>query len=204
MSSQEIAAAVAYVFQNPDSQIFAATVLDEVAFGPRNLGLTADEVADRAAQALRAVGLADRDAHDPFTLSKGDRQRLAVASVLALHPRLIVLDEPTTGLDYRQQLEMMAFLAELRAEGMAIVAITHSPWLASDYAARGVLLRGGRIAYDGPLEELMGQEELLTAAHFVAPEVVRLAHRLGFRAASLRAFEAHLRTTTARGAEHVD
>ena len=96
----EAASMVGYVFQNPDHQIFAGTVAEEVAFGPRNFGLPADEIERRCERVLKAVGLEEMRDKDPFLLGRGERQRLAVASILVLEPRLLILDEPTTGLDY--------------------------------------------------------------------------------------------------------
>ena len=143
MRPAETARAVAYVFQNPDHQIFAATVEDEVAFGPRNFGLAEDEIRRRCDEALEAVGLQNERQSDPFLLSKGERQRLAVASVLVLRPRMLILDEPTTGLDHREQLRMMALVRDLNRAGIAIVIITHTPWLVAEYARRVVLMRKG-------------------------------------------------------------
>ena len=174
-----LAATVGYVFQNPDSQIFAARVWDEVAFGPRNLQLGEAEVEERVAWALGAVQLEDAAEADPFILAKGHRKRLAVASILALRPQILVLDEPTTGLDYREQREMMEMLTRLNQNGIGIVIITHSPWIAGEYAKRGVLMSRGRILFDGPLATLLGREELLKAARFALPEIRRIARELG-------------------------
>jgi energy-coupling factor transport system ATP-binding protein len=179
MRPAETAAEVGYVFQNPDHQIFAATVEDEVAFGPRNFNLAPDEIQRRCDEVLRAVGLQDARALDPFLLSKGERQRLAVASVLALRPRLLILDEPTTGLDYREQRRMMALVTELNREGIAIVMITHTPWLVAEYARRVVLIRRGRKLYDGGVREFFTRDELLASASFRAPEATELSRRFG-------------------------
>jgi energy-coupling factor transport system ATP-binding protein len=175
----ETAQEVGYVFQNPDHQIFAATVDDEVAFGPRNFGLDHAEVERRCAEVLEAVNLADARDRDPFLLSKGERQRLAVASVLALRPRLLILDEPTTGLDYREQRRMMALVSQLNRSGIAIVIITHTPWLVAEYARRVVLMRRGTVLFDGGVREFFAQDELLRASSFRAPEVTELARRFG-------------------------
>lgn len=188
--AKEIAATVGYVFQNPDTQIFAATVADEVAFGPRNLGLSQAEVRDRVTESLAAVGLANATAEDPFLMNKGARQRLAVASALALRPRALLLDEPTTGLDYAEQCAMMELLSALRRRGTAIIIITHTPWIASEYAQRGTLLSGGHILFDGDLKDLLQRDEDLERAHFVTPELRRVAQRLGLDAASVADFEA--------------
>jgi energy-coupling factor transport system ATP-binding protein len=172
----------AYVFQNPDHQIFAATVEDEVAFGPRNFGLDPDEVARRCDEVLLAVNLVAQRHADPFLLSKGERQRLAVASVLALRPRLLILDEPTTGLDYREQRRMMALVSELNRSGIAIVMITHTPWLVAEYARRVVLMRHGEIHYDGEVQGFFDDTAILEGSSFVPPPAPALAARFGLKA----------------------
>ena len=183
-----VAADVGYVFQNPDHQIFAATVLDEVAFGPHNFALGRAEAAERVHSALEAVGLLGLEAADPFLLGKGERQRLAVASLLAMRPRLLILDEPTTGLDYDEQRRMMDLLARLHSQGMAILIITHSPWVVAEYAERGVLMSAGRVLFDGPLRDLFAEDALLARAHFHAPEITRLGRRFGFTPLSVEEF----------------
>jgi energy-coupling factor transport system ATP-binding protein len=177
MRPAETARQVAYVFQNPDHQIFAATVEDEVAFGPRNFGLADDEIRHRCDEALEAVGLQNERQSDPFLLSKGERQRLAVASVLVLRPRMLILDEPTTGLDHREQLRMMALVRDLNRAGIAIVIITHTPWLVAEYARRVVLLRRGAKLFDGSVREFFMQDELLRSSSFRAPEITELGRR---------------------------
>ena len=183
-----VATDVGYVFQNPDHQIFAATVYEEVAFGPHNMSLPPSEVRARVEGALQAVGLEGLDQADPFLLGKGQRQRLAVASLLALRPRVLILDEPTTGLDFAEQRQMMDLLRHLHAQGMAIVIITHSPWVVAEYAERGVLMGGGHILFDAPLRRLLEQEELLAQAHFCAPDITRLGRRFGFTPLSVEEF----------------
>jgi energy-coupling factor transporter ATP-binding protein EcfA2 len=179
MKPSETAREVAYVFQNPDHQIFAATVQDEVAFGPRNFRLPEGEIRARCDEVLEAVGLQSERESDPFLLSKGERQRLAVASVLALRPRMLILDEPTTGLDHREQLKMMALVRELNASGIAIVMITHTPWLVAEYARRVVLMRTGRIVFDGGVREFFKSDDLLAHSSFRPPEVTQLSRRFG-------------------------
>ena len=179
MRPAETAREVAYVFQNPDHQIFAATVEDEVAFGPRNFGLPVDEIKRRCDEALEAVGLQNERQSDPFLLSKGERQRLAVASVLVLRPRMLILDEPTTGLDYREQLRMMALVRDLNRAGIAIVIITHTPWLVAEFARRVVLMRKGAKIFDGGVREFFMQDELLRSSSFRAPEITELSRRFG-------------------------
>jgi len=183
-----VATDVGYVFQNPDHQIFAATVYDEVAFGPRNFRLARADIDIRVQEALDAVGLVGLEGADPFLLSKGHRQRLAVASLLALRPTVLILDEPTTGLDYREQRRMMDLLARLHREGLTILMITHSPWVVAEYAERGILMSGGRLLFDGPLRALFANEALLERAHFRAPDITRLGRRFGMTPLSVDEF----------------
>ena len=175
----DTAATVGYVFQNPDHQIFAATVADEIAFGPRNFGLAAAEIAKRSEEVLQAVNLDAHRDRDPFLLSKGERQRLAVASVLALRPSMLILDEPTTGLDYREQRRMMALVSDLNRAGIAIVMITHTPWLVAEYARRVVLMRKGQVIFDGGVRDFFLRDDLLSGASFRAPEATALGLRFG-------------------------
>ena len=131
---------VGFVFQNPDHQIFANTVFDEAAFGPRNAGLPDPEVAARAGRALERVGLGDVAGLHPLRLGRGDRQRLAVASALAMNPDVLILDEPTTGLDWRGTEALMGLLTDLNRDGTTIVMITHDLPLAARHASRTVTL----------------------------------------------------------------
>lgn len=179
---ERVAREVGYVFQNPDHQLFAATVAEEVAFGPRNFGLHGAALALRVDETLAAVGLGAVRDEDPFLLRKGDRQRLAVATVLAMAPRVLILDEPTTGLDYPQQRVMLELLARLRAAGTTIIVITHSPWVVVEFAERALLMRGGELVFDGPLDTLLGDEALLRSASFEAPPAARVARALGLPA----------------------
>ncbi len=179
MRPAESAREVAYVFQNPDHQIFAATVEEEVAFGPRNFGLPDEEIKRRCDEVLVAVGLQDERQSDPFLLSKGERQRIAVASVLVLRPRMLILDEPTTGLDHREQLRMMALVRDLNQSGIAIVIITHTPWLVAEYARRVVLMRRGAKIFDGGVREFFMNDALLRSSSFRPPEITELSRRFG-------------------------
>ncbi|MHB0938516.1 MAG: ABC transporter ATP-binding protein [Armatimonadota bacterium] len=181
----EMARHVGYVFQNPDHQIFAQTVHEEVEFGPKNFRLPPEETAERVRDTLAAVGLQGREADNPFTMTKGERQRVAVASVLAAAPEVIVLDEPTTGLDYRQQLDMMALVRRLHAAGRTVILITHSMWIAAEYARRCVVMADGRIIADGPTRQVFADEEVLARAHLRAPAITQFGNRLGFASLSV-------------------
>jgi energy-coupling factor transport system ATP-binding protein len=178
-SARQLSRLVGYVFQNPDHQIFAQTVREEVGFGPRNCGLPADEVARRVRDALAAVGLWGYEDEDPFSLTKGERQRVAVASTLASRPRVLILDEPTTGLDYRQNRGMMELLRGLNRQGHTIVIVTHSMWVAAEYAHRAVVMSRGRITLDCSMREAMSRTQELGMADLVPPQAVRLGVALG-------------------------
>jgi len=175
---EAVAERIGFVFQDPDHQLFAASAVDEVAFGPTNLGLPPAEVAARVDEALAAVGLVERDA-DPFLLDKGARQRLAIATVLAMRPDALVLDEPTTGLDYREQMRVLELLRAQHRAGRTIVVITHTPWVIAEYAERVLLLAHGRLRYDGPVRGFFADPALVDEAAFRPPDVTRLGQALG-------------------------
>lgn len=176
---------VGYVFQNPDHQIFANTIHDEVAFGPRNYGMPEDTIAQRVTCALEVVGLGGREAYDPFALTKGERQQLAVASILATEPDIIILDEPTTGLDYHGQRAILDLIRRLNEEGRTIIMVTHAMWVAAEYASRCLLMHKGRIIFDGDVRRCFQEPHLLETLALEPPEAVRLGYRLGIPALSV-------------------
>lgn len=183
---------VGFVFQNPDYQLFSERVWDEVAFGLRFAGLGPEESENRVRDALRRVHLLGRADDDPFSLTKGQRQRLAVAAVLALAPQVIILDEPTTGLDHREQLDMLNLVQELHAQGHTIIMVTHSVWAAARYAKRLIILKDGKVRLDGPTRMVLTQEEVLAQCRLRPPAVVQLSRRLGFLALTLAEFKENL------------
>jgi energy-coupling factor transporter ATP-binding protein EcfA2 len=124
-------------------------------------------------------GLEERRGDDPFLLAKGERQRLAVAAVLALEPQVIVLDEPTTGLDHREQQAILALLGALNRAGRTIVVITHAPWLVAEHASRALLMARGRVLFDGDVQALFRATDALRAASFVLPDATELGLRFG-------------------------
>ncbi|HWS52994.1 MAG TPA: ABC transporter ATP-binding protein [Pyrinomonadaceae bacterium] len=174
-----LARQVGYVYQNPAYQVFAANVYQEVSFGLRNFGVPEAEIKPRVAEALEAVDLKGYEERDPFGLTRGELQRVAVASILVSRPRVLILDEPTTGMDYRQQRGMMEMLTRLHRAGHTLIVITHSMWVAAEYATRALVMRGGEIILDGHPREVFAEEELLASAHLKPPPVVQLSNRLG-------------------------
>jgi energy-coupling factor transport system ATP-binding protein len=184
-SHRELARRVGYVFQNPDHQIFARTVAEEVGFGLKMQGETLKTIEKRVAEALDVVGLQGYGQKVPFALTKGERQCVAVASVLAAQPRVIILDEPTTGLDYRHQRNMMEMLKRLNRYGHTIIIITHSMWVATQYANRTIVMKDGRILSDGPTRAIFSDENKLAEASLSPPSLVRLSNWLGTEALSV-------------------
>lgn len=176
-----IASRVGYVFQNPDHQIFASTIAEEVAFGAKNMGLAGDELTHRVKDVLATVGLDLLAASDPFTQPKGYRQMVAVASVLAMRPRILILDEPTTGLDLAGQRGVFRLLEELHGAGHTIVVITHSMRAALAHAQRTIVMKDGRIIADGRSDEVFYGGRLEDAGLRVPP-IVRLGRAAGVRA----------------------
>lgn len=175
---------VGYVFQNPDHQLFNATCYDEIAYGPRNIELKREEVDVRVREAARVVGLPEAlYGEHPFFLPKGMRQRVAIASILALRPKVIIVDEPTTGQDAQQSLEIMDFLVELNRQGHTVVIITHDMPIVARYARRVIAMAGGQILADGPTADIFRQQDVLERASLEPPQITQLAQQtqsLGF------------------------
>jgi energy-coupling factor transport system ATP-binding protein len=180
-SVARLAQRVGYAFQNPDEQLFASTVAQEVAFGPRNLGRSDEEVERTVARALHRVGLADaRDEH-PYDLPLSQRRLVSLAAVVAMDTAVVVLDEPTTGQDARDSVRIGAIVEDLKAEGRNVIAISHDIEFCGDHFERIVVMEGGRILADGPAARILAQVGLLAQADVVPPQLVRLALELGWR-----------------------
>jgi energy-coupling factor transport system ATP-binding protein len=181
---------VGYVFQNPDYQIFSKTIREEVSFGPSNFDFPAGEVTERVRRALETVGLQGREEEDPFAVTKGERQKIAVASIIASSPEVIIMDEPTTGLDYRDQKNMMSLLKTLNKAGHTIIIITHSIWLAAEYARRVIVMANGRIVKDDSPRNLFADETTLQKAKLKSPRITQLGKCYGVPVLSVDEFVA--------------
>ncbi len=174
----EIRRQVGMILQNPDHQLVGATVEDDVAFGPENLGLPREETAARVEEALRAAGVAHLRRRQPHLLSTGEKKRVALAGALAMRPRLIVSDESTSMLDPTNRAGLLGLLRRLRdEEGIALVHVTHRPeeFLLAD---RLVLLEGGKVAYDGPPHAFLSAAQLRGRIAVGEPEVLLLSREL--------------------------
>ncbi|MCL2461892.1 MAG: energy-coupling factor transporter ATPase [Defluviitaleaceae bacterium] len=174
---------VGLVFQYPEHQLFEMTVRDDVAFGPKNMGLTKDEVSARAEAALQTVGLAREDwDKSPFELSGGQKRRAAIAGVLAMRPEVLILDEPTAGLDPRGRDEILGQIREMHDElGISVVLVSHSMEDVARLATRAVVMYEGKIAFSGTPAEVFGRTDELEAIGLAAPRITYLMKTLKSR-----------------------
>ena len=169
---------VGMVFQNPDNQIVANVVEEDVAFGPENLGISSPEIRHRVNKALKQVGMYEYREHAPHLLSGGQKQRIAIAGVIAMQPKCIVLDEHTAMLDPRGRREVIETIGRLNQEkGITVVLITHHMDEAAK-AQRVVVLHKGKVTADGTPQEVFSQVELLHSIGLAAPESVELCWEL--------------------------
>ncbi len=169
---------VGMVFQNPDNQIVANVVEEDVAFGPENLGVASPVIRQRVDNALKQVGMYEYREHAPHLLSGGQKQRIAIAGIIAMQPKCIVLDEPTAMLDPRGRREVMETVTALnREKGITVLLITHHMDEAA-MAQRVVVMSNGQVAADGTPEEVFSRVELLHSIRLAAPETVELCWEL--------------------------
>jgi cobalt/nickel transport system ATP-binding protein len=162
----EVRRRVGLVFQDPDDQLFMPTVADDVGFGPANLGLKGEELRARVLAALEQVGMAGAADRPPHHLSFGQRRRVAVATVLAMDPQVLVLDEPSSNLDPASRRELADILTDL---DVTVLMVTHDLPYALQLCGRSVLMDGGRIVADGPTRRLLADEELMAAHRLELP-----------------------------------
>ena len=171
---------VGYVFQNPDHQLFNNEVRKEIAYGPVNVGFSKEKVEEAVKKAAEVAGIREEhmDKH-PFFLTKGLRQRVSIASILALEPKVIIVDEPTTGQDYRQAIEIMNFLKQLNEEhGHTIIIITHEMDIVAKYCKRAIVLCKGKVVLDGKTDEVFSRPDILGETFVKPPEITQLAQAL--------------------------
>ena len=172
---QKIPCYVGYVFQNPDNQIFMRKVYDEVAYGLKNLKVPQQEIDPRVKEALKSVGLLSKIDEDPMFLGKGEKRRLTVASILAMNPKIMIVDEPTTGQDFRMSEDIMCLLEELNKAGTTILVITHDMTLVSEHTKRVIVMHNGTVLYDGSTRGFFSNEELLDKADIIPPMAARFS-----------------------------
>ena len=176
-SVAELAKTVGYVFQNPEHMFFEESVLKEIAFGPKNLGLSDEEVEKRIKWALKEVNLEGYEDRSPYALSGGEKQRLAIACVLAMRPKYLILDEPTTGLDEENAESIKRIIRNLYSEGHGVLLITHEMELVLELADRVVLLYEGEKIFDGDVREFFELE--LRKYDLDRPRLLDISQRVG-------------------------
>ena len=174
----ELSTRVGYVFQNPDDQICTSRVKEEVAFGAKNLGLPRDEIVRRSEKAMKETGIYHLKDQHPLYLGKGERQRVAVASILAMQPEVLIVDEPTTGQDRRQSRQMMDMTRQLYSQGYTVIIITHDMRLVADYAKRVVVLCNGKVLFDGSPADAFSRPEKIRESALQPPQITQLAQML--------------------------
>lgn len=173
-----LARTVGYVFQNPDDQLFHTKVGEEIEYGLKNTGIPKTERTKRVEQVLDDVGLPVTADANPFSFSKGQRQRLAIAAVLAMEPHVICVDEPTTGQDHTEARLIMDILQEYNDRGHTVITITHDIALASAYTDRVIVVKNGQIIADGPPEQVFLDEANLKETNVRPPQITQLGIRL--------------------------
>ncbi len=170
---------VGYVFQNPDNMIFLNTVREELQFGPRNLGISSDEIEKGIKYILTEFELEEYSNHSPYILSNALKRRLTVASVLAMEPKILVLDEPTMGQDRLMANKLMRYVMRLNGdEGLTVVLITHDMRVVAEFCPRAVVVANGLLLYDGPSRELFLRDDLLKRAFLEPPQITELSLRM--------------------------
>ena len=179
-SVSERARRVGFLFQNPDRQICKNTVREEILFGLKTVrGDEGEEALNaRCEEILKDFGFSGEE--EPFSLSRGQRQRVALASILAVEPEMLILDEPTTGLDYLECCQIMDRIRRMNEEQqVTVVMVCHDMEVVLDYAQRALVMAGGRLLADGPVREIFRDTELMEKASILAPQMIGLSTRLG-------------------------
>ena len=172
-----LAKTTGFLFQNPDRQLCSYTVRDEITFGQKALKTgTEEEISKRTEKIIERFGFNPDEA--PFSLSRGQRQRLALASIIAVEPKVMILDEPTTGLDYKECMEIMSAVKELNKNGTTVIMVCHDMELVLDFARRMIVLADGKIEADGKTLEIMRRKEILQKTCLLSPQIIQIALEL--------------------------
>ncbi len=175
LNISDLSREVGFVLQNPDMQLFAQTVEEEVAFGLKNLGYEKELLEQKITEALETVGLREKRKEFPPALSHGDRTKVVIASVLAMDPDIIILDEPTLGQDHTGTCQLMNILTRLNREGKTVILVTHDMSLVARYVDRVMVLNKGKIILQGGPREVFSQPDVILQSHIKPP----LSNRLG-------------------------
>ncbi len=174
----ELARTVGYVFQNPDHQIFSATTHDEITFGPRNLGLEGDELEERTEEALAYFGLTEYAESPPAVLGFGIRRKISIAAVYSMRPRVFVLDEPTTGLDWKSAMGLMRIIQAMNEKGHTIILVTHDMKIVCEFARSSLVLRDGQVLVYDDTRTVFKHSEILKETQIEPPQITELAKKM--------------------------
>jgi energy-coupling factor transport system ATP-binding protein len=174
VSVATLARNVGFVFQNPDHQLFSETVEDEITFALRNFGFKENVTKRRVTWALNLLGLTQYRKTSPFMLSGGERKRVALASVLAWNPKILILDEPTIGQDYQQKEKLRQFILQMKAQRKTIIIVTHDVEFVAECNPRVLLMLEGKIVADGEARKVLTNLEILTQASIVPPQIAQI------------------------------
>ncbi len=174
VSVATLARNVGFVFQNPDRQLFSETVEEEIAFALKNFGFKEKIIKRRVTWALNLLGLTQYRKTSPFMLSGGERKRVALASILAWNPKILMLDEPTIGQDYRQKENLLQFILQMKAQRKTVIIVTHDVEFVAECSPRVLLMREGRIVADGEARKVLTNPEILTQASIVPPQITQI------------------------------
>lgn len=179
MRLQEIARNVGYVYQNPNHQLFATTVEDELEFGPRNLGLSEEEIIERREQAIEFFGLEDMRLMHPYRIGFPLRKLVGMASVYTMRPDVFILDEPTTGQDNITTQTVYKLINRLREEGSTIICVAHDMILLAEVVERMLVMRDAELILDGTPREVFSNNEIMESTHLIPPQITTLSINLG-------------------------
>lgn len=168
---------IGFLFQNPDRQICCNTVKEEIAFSLRNNGIPEDEIKRRVKATLEEFGFDGKT--EPFNLSRGQRQRLCLACLIALNPEILILDEPTTGLDYKECMMMMNRIKQLNENGTTVIMVCHDMEVVLDFAKTVVVMNRGQILEQGETRKILADTEILGKARLLQPQIAQVSTMLG-------------------------
>ncbi len=174
VSVATLARKVGFVFQNPDHQLFSETVEEEISFALKNFGFSEDVTEKRVTWALNLLGLAQYRKTSPFMLSGGERKRVALASVLAWDPKILILDEPTIGQDYQQKEKLRQFILQMKTQEKTVIIVTHDVEFVAECNPRVLLMRGGKIVADGEARKVLTSPATLEQASIVPPQIAQI------------------------------
>ena len=176
-----LAGEIGYVFQNPDDQIFKYHVIDEVMFGPQNIGMTKEQAREKAVAALRVVGLEQLADENPYDLELAERKLVAIASVLAMDTKVIILDEPTIAQDWKGRKIIQKMIRDLSSQGKTVIAILHDMDFVAESFERVIVMAHGKVLADGTKEEMFAQKDILEQARLDQPYLTKLCQQLGYK-----------------------